>query len=257
MHRYIQSFSSPTIEGWLMKKARTGLRKTWTRRYFILESQQLRCYKNNQSDSLPISTFDLREYQLQNQSTTKPFTFQLIHQNSSKAALVVPLSPSLPSPDLYLQAENEQEWCNWVDTLERHVRDQQTLTCDNKNDLFERDDHQQVDVLDKWLERYDLIIPRTNRCTSSLLSLAPSSFYDNDHDEVEDDNDSDLEDLGRQQGHRSSTPPIITESSYMEPPLSSNTKPSSRFLGFLWTMNTKKSKVSSSGLSSPVTSSIH
>jgi hypothetical protein len=245
MHRYIQSFSSPTIKGWLMKKARTGLRKTWTRRYFILESQQLRCYKNNQENALPISTFDLREYHMQNQTTTKPFTFQLIHQSSSKSAMAAPLSPSLPSPDLYLQAENENEWSHWVDTLERHVGDQQHIGSPTTSDSMDLYHHDQVDVLDKWLERYDLIVPRTDRCTSSLLSLAPSSSYDNENDnDVDDDNDSDLEDLARH---------------VLEPSTSANTRTSSsssRFLGFLWTVNAKKAKAAS-GPSSPVTSSIH
>jgi hypothetical protein len=110
--------------------------------------------------------------------------------------------------------------------------------------------HDQVDVLDKWLERYDLIVPRTDRCTSSLLSLAPSSSYGNEDDnDVDDDNDSDLEDLAREQ----------SEPHVLEPSTSANTRTSSsssRFLGFLWTVNAKKTK-GASGPSSPVTSSIH
>ncbi|ORZ24064.1 hypothetical protein BCR42DRAFT_446042 [Absidia repens] len=212
MHRYIQSFSSPTIKGWLMKKARTGLRKTWIRRYFVLESQQLRCYKSNQDDAPPISSFDLREYQLQTRSSSKPFTFQLIHQNS-KSSSTAPMSPSLPSLDLYLQAGNEKEWGNWVDTLERHVGDQQHLMMNASSEshdyYFDHYDNDRVDVLDKWLERYDLIVPRADRCTSSLLSLAPSSNYDVDvdEDEVDDNDDSDLQDMSRQQHQQLTNPP--------------------------------------------------
>lgn len=203
---------------------------------------------------MPISTFDLREYHLQNQTTTKPFTFQLIHQSSSKSAMAAPLSPSLPSPDLYLQAENEKEWGNWVDTLERHVGDQQHVGSPTSGDALDIYHHDQVDVLDKWLERYDLIVPRTDRCTSSLLSLAPSSSYGNEDDnDVDDDNESDLEDLTREQ-QQPSAPHVL------EPSTSANTRTSSssssRFLGFLWTVNAKKTRAAS-GPSSPVTSTIH
>ncbi|CAO3594058.1 unnamed protein product [Absidia cylindrospora] len=254
MHRYIQSFTSPTIKGWLMKKARTGLRKTWIRRYFVLESQQLKCYKSNKDDAPPIATFDLREYQLQTRSSSKPFTFQLIHQNS-KSSSTTPMSPSLPSLDLYLQAGNEKEWGNWVDTLERHVGDQQHLMVNassESHDYFDQYDNDRVDVLDKWLERYDLIVPRADRCTSSLLSLAPSSNYDidDDDDDVDDNDDSDLQDMSRQQQLTSPPRTPVTEKlpQAINPSASttsSSTSSSPRFLGFLWTINSKRSKTPS------------
>jgi hypothetical protein len=248
MHHYIHSFSSPTFQGWLMKKARTGLRKTWTRHYFTLELQQLRCYRNDQPDSLPISTFDLREYQLQNQPSNKPFTFQLIHQTSKSSLSTSTIDAETimdtasrtsraPSPDLYLQAENENEWSNWVDTLESHVGAQPYTPAINSNSTldFTHNDQQEVDVLDKWLERYDLIVPRADRSSPSLISLAPSSSFANDND---DDSKVDYPLDGDFDGPPST--PIHTQHPL---DLTTTKNSSSRFLGFLWTVNTKKDKV--------------
>ncbi|CAO3589830.1 unnamed protein product [Absidia cylindrospora] len=248
MHHYIHSFSSPTIKGWLLKKARTGFRKTWSRQYFVLESQQLRCYKNDQDDTSPISIFDLCEYQLQNQPSNKPFTFQLIHR-SSKCSLVTPVSSTAPSSDLYLQAENEEEWTFWMDTLGEQ---QHYMSGASIYDYPCHEDEPQVDVLNKWLERYDLIVPSTDRFTPSLLSLAPSSAYANDDDESSDDSTIDLD--------KTTTPehacPIIMDhqQSFLDVPSPSpmlkDSPSSSRFLGFLWATRTKKT-------SSPLGSGIH
>lgn len=240
MHRYIHSFSSPNIKGWLLKKARTGFRKTWSRCYFILESQQLRCYKDDQDDALPMSTFDLCDYQLQNQPSNKPYTFQLIHRNSKSSLGTTPISSSVPSPDLYLQAENEEEWTLWMETLDDHLPG-----------IYDYNDNQQVDVLNKWLERYDLIVPSTDRFTPSLLSLAPSSSYANDDDEASDISTIDID-------RTATMSPAIMEHHQQQqqqqlldipsPTMKKSTSPSSRFLGFLWTTNTtKKSKASPLG----------
>ncbi|KAI8332940.1 hypothetical protein BC941DRAFT_452914 [Chlamydoabsidia padenii] len=244
MHHPIHSFTSPTFRGWLLKKARTGLRKAWTRHYFILERQQLRCYKNDQPDSQPISTFDLREYQLQNKPSNKPFTFQLIHHTKTTSS-----TSRTPSPNLYLQAQDENEWSNWVDTLESHVGDQHytaEFNSDSTVDFLHQQqqqqqayhyhDDQQMDVLDKWLERYDLIVPRADRSSPSLLSLAPSSSFANDNNDADIDcNGLDLDGLA------------LPAPQHQLVNLSTTSSP--RFLGFLWTVNTKKIKVPSSGTS--------
>ncbi|KAI8085111.1 uncharacterized protein BX664DRAFT_338544 [Halteromyces radiatus] len=226
---YRHSFSSPTMKGWLLQKSRIGLRKTRIRYYFILESQQLRSYKTNRPDALPISSIDLSEYELQIQSSAKQFTFQLIHQTNKSSANTTPTSSSFPSANLDLQAENELDWSHWVDTLEHYVGDHHHTVNNISSNIGSYDDQNQVDVLDKWLGRYDLMVPSTDRFTPSLLSLAPSSTYDN-NDDVDDSNSI------------SSRIPTTLDQPSSSESLSSPPSKQRRFLGFLSSITAKKSK---------------
>ncbi|KAI8085112.1 uncharacterized protein BX664DRAFT_338545 [Halteromyces radiatus] len=256
MPHYIHSFSSPTMKGWLLQKSRIGLRKTRIRYYFILESQQLRSYKTDRPDALPISSIDLSEYELQIQPSAKQFTFQLIHQTSKSSANTT--STFFPSINLDLQAENELDWSHWVDTLEHHVGDQVNNVAGN-NDHHRHQD--QVNVLDKWLGRYDLIVPSTDRCTPSLLSLAPSSSYDN-NDDLDDLNPiSPRTPVFDQQQHQEHQQQQQQQSSSVKSASSTittntTTKPR-RFFSFLSSFTSKKNKSatsSSTKASSPVSS---
>lgn len=42
----MSSFHSLQLQGWLLKQQRHGLRKSWLRRYFVLDGDELRHYKN-------------------------------------------------------------------------------------------------------------------------------------------------------------------------------------------------------------------
>lgn len=43
---YNNYFTPLPLKGWLIMKKQSSVRKNWIQRYFVLESKELRCYKN-------------------------------------------------------------------------------------------------------------------------------------------------------------------------------------------------------------------
>ncbi|CAO3638732.1 unnamed protein product [Cunninghamella blakesleeana] len=169
---YNNYFTPLPLKGWLIMKKQSSVRKNWIQRYFVLESKELRCYKN-ENDVSAIFTYNLRHYKLEVQNnSTRQNVFKLVGQQN----------------ELLLQADNEKHFTQWVDTLELHVGEQNELL--SEDPLYTYDTKSSTDVLDKWLEKYDLIVPTTDRHTPSLISLAPSSTFEsntNNDDEEDDD----------------------------------------------------------------------
>ncbi|ORX48564.1 hypothetical protein DM01DRAFT_1409845 [Hesseltinella vesiculosa] len=160
------------MKGWLwLKKHHTSSLKKKSRRYFTLDTQQvLSCYKKacpspspayeDASLPTPLVTVDLRSYRLQTQ-TDKPLTFLLCHDTDSNL-------------DLTLEATSELDWSQWIDTLEQCVGNAPGYYLGP-----------QTNVLEKWLERFDLHVPLPDRLTPSLVSLAPSSVLSPDDDSID------------------------------------------------------------------------
>ncbi|KAI7881959.1 PH domain-like protein [Lichtheimia hyalospora FSU 10163] len=132
-----------TQQGWLLKQSH-GIRKSWVRRYFVLDGNELRYYKT-EMDSLksviPQHTLHLENYQVLN-SIKHPHTFILAAND--KASYV----------DFFLKAETEQELDGWIHAL-------QTTT---------------ESVLDKWIERVDDMRPTAMQRRNNNSISSSSSF---------------------------------------------------------------------------------
>ncbi|KAI8064458.1 hypothetical protein BC940DRAFT_305763 [Gongronella butleri] len=165
--------STLLMKGWLWQKKQHASLKKKTRRYFTLDTQQmLHCFKQPMpaSSSLydradqashAIASYDMRLYRLQVQSD-KPLTFHLVHEKNNALTLC-------------LEASCKQEWTQWIDTLEQCVGSAPSYYLGP-----------QTDVLDKWLERFDLMVPLPDRLTPSTVSLAPSSLVISSTDDQSD-----------------------------------------------------------------------
>ncbi|KAI9300545.1 hypothetical protein BJ944DRAFT_244096 [Cunninghamella echinulata] len=255
---YINYFTPLPLKGWLFMKRQSTVRKSWTQRYFVLESKELRCYKN-ELDTTPILTFNLRHYKLEipsassisspsSPSSTKQNIFKLIGQTSDLMELI-------------LQADNEKHFTQWVDTLEQHLGEQDEVL--NEDPLYVYSTQSSTDVLDRWLEKYDLLVPSTDRHTPSLISLAPSSTYDNDAD-------SDYSDDEFPNMLSPMTPTTMThypppshqalnhnmDGSKSSPTSTSTSSSSSKFFGFLLSISGSKKK-HNNNKSSQLDSRIH
>lgn len=142
--------------------------------------------------------------------------------------------------ELLLQADGEKHFTQWIDTLELHIGEQNELL--SEDPLYTYDTKSSTDVLDKWLEKYDLIVPSTDRHTPSLISLAPSSTFESNDNNNDDDDDYYYPNI--------ITPmaPNFDQSIIMDH--DDNIKPTpihSKFFGFLWSISggNKKNKKAS------------
>ncbi|KAI9498382.1 hypothetical protein BDB00DRAFT_800089 [Zychaea mexicana] len=132
------SFSyTAQVQGWLMKQ-RHGICKSWLRRFFVLDGNELRYYKN-EMDSIPQCVINLENYQvvidvipialplILKKQPQRQYTFLLLSNDKQKTE----------RSDLFLQAETKEELDIWVNALQLHQMNDSTS------------------VLDKWLERLD------------------------------------------------------------------------------------------------------
>ncbi|KAI9322609.1 hypothetical protein BX666DRAFT_638752 [Dichotomocladium elegans] len=124
-------------QGWLLKQ-RHGIYKSWDRRYFVLDGNELRYYKSEISmfTKAPQHTLCLDDYQLAI-TNKKPYTILLIANNGKKKNM----------PDFFLRASSHQEVNLWVDALQSYARP----STDSEES-----------VLDKWLDRIDAIARPTS-----------------------------------------------------------------------------------------------
>ncbi|KAI8147668.1 hypothetical protein BJV82DRAFT_654323 [Fennellomyces sp. T-0311] len=148
------SFSyTPQVQGWLLKQ-RHGICKSWLRRFFVLEGNELRYYKS-EMDSIPQCVINLDSYQvvtdvipialplILKKQPQRQFTFLLISNDKQKS----------DRSDFFLQAETKEELDIWVNALQLQQLNDSTS------------------VLDKWLERLDDMHNNTPpQHPSSLLS---------------------------------------------------------------------------------------
>ncbi|KAI7893533.1 uncharacterized protein EV154DRAFT_501490 [Mucor mucedo] len=126
--------STIRLKGWLNKQ-KHGKCKAWLKRYFVLYGEELRYYKNK-NDTNALAVISLDHYSLvanaqpltsMNQKQWRYHTFCLVSDDDTK----------FDWPDYFLQAENDCERADWVDSLHDHVS-------------------QSKSVLEKWLERLDM-----------------------------------------------------------------------------------------------------
>ncbi|CDH52667.1 predicted protein [Lichtheimia corymbifera JMRC:FSU:9682] len=153
---------APQAQGWLMKQ-RHGIRKSWVRRYFVLEGNELRYYKS-ETDTLPQNVLHLDQYQIVTDVIPIALPSILKKQPSRQYTFLLLSNDKNERSDMFLQTETKEELDIWVSALE-----QQQMGS--------------TSVLDKWLERLDMhthssAIPpplpsymdRAGSSTSSLLS---------------------------------------------------------------------------------------
>ncbi|KAI9264241.1 hypothetical protein BDA99DRAFT_536959 [Phascolomyces articulosus] len=132
------SFSyTPQVQGWLLKQ-RHGICKSWLRRFFVLEGNELRYYKS-EVESIPQCVIPLDNYQvvtdvipialplILKKQPQRQYTFLLLSKDKQKTE----------RSDLFLQAETQEELDIWVNALQLQQLNDSTS------------------VLDKWLERLD------------------------------------------------------------------------------------------------------
>ncbi|KAG2217941.1 hypothetical protein INT45_004068 [Circinella minor] len=128
---------TPQVQGWLLKQ-RHGICKSWARRFFVLEGNELRYYKS-EVENIPQCVINLDNYQLVTDVTPLPLPLILKKQPQRQNTFLLLSNDKHKSErsDLFLQAETREELEIWVNALQLHQLNDSTS------------------VLDKWLERLD------------------------------------------------------------------------------------------------------
>ncbi|KAI7862590.1 hypothetical protein BDF14DRAFT_1885912 [Spinellus fusiger] len=139
------SFSSTLkMQGWLLVQ-RQGFYKTYTRRFFVLTTNEMICFKH-ETDTAPQTVIQLHHYQLDTTNTCPEthYSFQLISEESNKSKY----------PDISFQTDSKESLEAWLESFQRRSG------C--------------AEILQKWLERYD--IPTQN--SGLNVGISPSDSTD-------------------------------------------------------------------------------
>lgn len=148
MVAYTYSQQAPVFHaGWLHKESTSGFRKTFHKRWFVLEDSELKYYKSEE-DSVPHGVIDLNDYStVAHDASCKrsPFAFVLKPRSEKEHRSYL------------VFADSEEEMNKWMKTLQSCLGDRS--------------------VLDKWLERLDLSSPsfESSRTKSSSSTMSPTN----------------------------------------------------------------------------------
>ncbi|ORY95583.1 hypothetical protein BCR43DRAFT_493223 [Syncephalastrum racemosum] len=136
--------SSVSLRGWLSKQ-RHGLRKSWQRRYFVLEGNILYYYKS-ETDTTPTNKLLLDNYDIVTDVIPMSIPAILKKQPSHQHTFLLMAKDGAERSDMFLQAETREELETWVTALQQPP--------------------ETTSVLDKWLERLDDMHPQNNTSSS-------------------------------------------------------------------------------------------
>lgn len=160
------------MSGWLHKTCRFSLLHSLHERYFILTDRELRHYKHP-DDLEPTFVIDLKNCRVEYHGTIHHH-----HKELYGIRLVPPTTQHHTLPDFYTETKQERD--HWIDKIQ-FVIDRLAAFAENRIHISGRElvltrskrDYEGLSVLDKWLDRLNLVCDSDT--TPSPVSSSNSS----------------------------------------------------------------------------------
>lgn len=122
----VQASSPPMMAGWLSKKARSGLFRTWQKRYVILESGIIRYFEDFDEESkLPLKFKG--SFSLLNAKTTKTEYQICLHSGTDGES------------DLIFHADSEAFAITWKKAIDEHIEFSNSSSSTKEHELVQMD----------------------------------------------------------------------------------------------------------------------